>query len=191
MSMTFSEDFIGTLAWACTEINDDKVEALVAGLHQLRLDHGRLFFLGVGGSAANASHAVNDFRKLCRIEAYAPTDNVAELTARANDNGWSTIFADWLTISKLSSKDAIFVLSVGGGSPNVSACIVEAVRLAIQCGAKVYGVVGKSDGFTATRGDIVISMPEVPPQWLTPISETLQAVIWHTLVNHPTLQLES
>lgn len=185
-----TDDYMGMVAWAINEIPCEWIEQLAAELHELRLNHGRLFILGVGGSAANASHAVNDFRKLCRIEAYAPTDNVAELTARANDNGWSTVFADWLRISKLSSKDAIFVLSVGGGSPSVSTCIVEAVRLAVQCEAKVYGIVGKSDGYTANRGDIVISMPEVPPQWLTPITETVQAVIWHCLVNHPVLQLE-
>jgi D-sedoheptulose 7-phosphate isomerase len=151
-----------------------------------------LFFIGVGGSAGNCSHAVNDFRKLCGIETYSPVDNVSELTARANDEGWDTIFAGWLEVSHLGSDDAIFVFSVGGGdvARNVSTNIVKAVDYAQAKGAKVFGVVGKETGHTAKQGDAVVVVPMVNESRVTPLSEAFQAVVWHCLVSHPKLQVK-
>ncbi|GLS22699.1 sugar isomerase [Labrys miyagiensis] len=167
------------------------IEKLAGELDLLRSRKGRLFFIGVGGSAGNCSHAVNDFRKLCGIEAYAAADNVSELTARANDEGWNTIFSGWLEVSHLSENDAIFVLSVGGGdvARNVSVNIVEAVDLAKRRGAKVFGIVGNARGHTAANGDVVIVVPAVNPQLVTPLSEAFQAMVWHCLVSHPILQI--
>jgi len=166
------------------------IERLCDALFDLRERKGRLFFIGVGGSAANCSHAVNDFRKLCGIEAYAPTDNVSELTARTNDAGWQTVFSEWLKVSRASKDDAIFVLSVGGGdlAANVSPNIVEAVREAKQIGMGVFGIVGRDGGFTKANGDIVIVIPTVEESRITPHTEAYQAVIWHCLVSHPKLQ---
>jgi D-sedoheptulose 7-phosphate isomerase len=146
--------------------------------------------LGVGGSAANCSHAVNDFRKLCGIETYSPVDNVSELTARTNDEGWDTVFAGWLEISQLNEKDAILVYSVGGGDAerNISANIVKAIDLAKARSAKVFGIVGRDSGYTAKHGDVVVLIPAVNPNWVTPLSEAFQAVVWHCLVSHPALQ---
>jgi D-sedoheptulose 7-phosphate isomerase len=168
------------------------IEKMVEELTALRARGGRLFFIGVGGSAANCSHAVNDFRKLCAIEAYAAVDNVSELTARTNDEGWPTVFSDWLKVSKLSENDVVFVLSVGGGdsSRDISTNIVKAVDLAKQRGAKVLGVVGRSDGHTAKLGDVVIVVPTVNPNRITPLSESFQALVWHCLVSHPALQAQ-
>jgi D-sedoheptulose 7-phosphate isomerase len=148
--------------------------------------------LGVGGSAGNCSHAVNDFRKLCGIETYSPIDNVSELTARTNDEGWDTVFAGWLEVSRLNEKDAIFIFSVGGGDAerNVSPNIVKAVDLAKARSAKVLGIVGKSTGYTAKVGDVVVVVPEVNPDRVTPHSEAFQAVVWHCLVSHPALQIK-
>jgi D-sedoheptulose 7-phosphate isomerase len=150
-----------------------------------------LFLIGVGGSAGNCSHAVNDFRKLCGIEAYSPIDNVSELTARTNDEGWDTVFAGWLETSRLGKNDAIFVLSVGGGDveKNVSTNIVKAIDFAKSRGAKVFGIVGKDTGHAAKVGDVVIVVPQVKPEWVTPLSEAFQAVVWHCLVSHPALQI--
>ena len=147
--------------------------------------------LGVGGSAGNCSHAVNDFRKLCGIETYSPVDNVSELTARANDEGWDTIFAGWLDVSRLNERDAIFILSVGGGDieRNVSTNIVKAVDFARSRGSKVFGIVGKDTGYTAKNGDVVVVVPQVNAEWVTPLSEAFQAVVWHCLVSHPALQV--
>lgn len=163
------------------------LENLVEHLVQLRQRQGRLFLLGVGGSAANASHAVNDFRKIAGIECYAPTDNVSELTARTNDEGWPTVFAAWLEISRLSERDAIFILSVGGGSleKNISPNLVEAVKLAKSRGAAVLGIVGRDGGYTAKVGDAVVIVPTVDPERITPHAEAFQAVIWHLVVSHP------
>lgn len=166
----------------------DQHDLLVRELVALRERRGRLFCLGVGGGAANAAHAVNDFRKLCAIEAYAPSDGIAELTARANDEGWHTIFKAWLRVSKLSSKDALFVFSVGGGQGNVSACIYEAVQLAAQVGARVLGVVGLSTGVTALVGDAVV-VTEVLGDLLTPVTEAAQAAVLHALVSDPRLKV--
>lgn len=171
-------------------IDLDAIEKLAAGLVQLREGRGRLFLLGVGGSAANCSHAVNDFRKLCGIEAYSPVDNVSELTARTNDEGWNTVFAAWLRTSNAGEKDAVLVLSVGGGSVerNVSANIVEALKEAKVRGVKVFGIVGRDGGYTGQVGDAVVIVPTVNDSRVTPHAEAFQAVVWHCLVSHPALQ---
>jgi D-sedoheptulose 7-phosphate isomerase len=174
----------------CERLDAEAVERMVARLVDLRKGGGRLFVLGVGGSAANAAHAVNDFRKLCGIEAYAPTDNVSELTARANDEGWETIFSGWLEVSQANERDAIFVFSVGGGSSerNVSTNIVAALKVAKARGLVVLGVVGRDGGYTKRVGDEVLVIPTVEPSRITPHTEAFQAVIWHCLVSHPALQ---
>jgi len=166
------------------------IERVVQKLVELRARGGRLFLLGVGGSAANASHAVNDFRKITGIECYAPTDNVSELTARTNDEGWATVFSAWLETSRLSENDAIFILSVGGGDleKNISPNLVQAVKLAKTRGATVLGVVGRNGGYTAQAGDAVVIVPTVNPGNVTPHSEAFQGVIWHLLVSHPDLK---
>ena len=168
------------------------IDRMADALAALRQRGGRLFFLGVGGSAGNCSHAVNDFRKLAGIEAYAPTDNVSELTARTNDEGWETVFAEWLKVSKLKADDALFVFSVGGGSleKNISPNLVRALQYAKTVGAKVLGVVGRDGGYTAKVGDAVCIVPTVNPDAVTPHSEAFQAVIWHLLVSHPALKLK-
>lgn len=166
---------------------DENIDLLSRELEALRTRGGRLFVLGVGGGAANAAHAVNDFRKLCGIEAYAPTDSVAELTARANDEGWETIFTGWLRGSWLCERDALLIFSVGGGHPNVSACIHEAVLLAKERGARVFGVVGKPDGAVAQHGDVVVLLPDGP--LVTPITEAAQIIVLHALVSDPRLQV--
>jgi D-sedoheptulose 7-phosphate isomerase len=165
----------------------EKMADLLAGIKQ---EGGRLFFLGVGGSAGNCSHAVNDFRKIVGIESYAPTDNVSELTARTNDEGWATVFVEWLKISKLSAKDGVFVFSVGGGNleKNISANLVTAMQYAKTVGAKVTGVVGRDGGYTAKVADACVIIPTVNPETITPHSEAFQAVVWHLLVSHPKLK---
>ena len=189
--MTHAIDFFSDAASICKSIDVSCIEALVNELKALRERKGHLFFLGVGGSAANCSHAVNDFRKLCGIESYSPADNVSELTARTNDEGWDTVFSGWLEVSQLSERDAIFVFSVGGGDVdrNISPNLVKAIDLAKARGAKVYGVVGKSTGYTARAGDAVVVIPEVNADRVTPYSEAFQAVVWHCLVSHPALQI--
>jgi D-sedoheptulose 7-phosphate isomerase len=171
-------------------IDHGAIDAMAGALADLREGGGRLFFIGAGGSAGNCSHAVNDFRKLCGIEAYAPTDNVSELTARVNDEGWETVFAAWLATSRFSAKDAVFVFSVGGGdlARNVSPNIVRALELAKRLGAKVFGVVGRDGGYTKKVGDHVIVIPTVDPALVTPHTEAFHAVVWHCLVSHPKLQ---
>ena len=172
------------------QIPREKIELLADGLAQLRERGGRLFLLGVGGSAGNCSHAVNDFRKLCGIEAYSPIDNVSELTARTNDEGWDSVFAAWLETSRLDGDDAILIFSVGGGDAerNVSTNLVSAIDLAKKRAAKVFGIVGRDTGYTARHGDVVVVIPQVNPAWVTPLSEAFQAVVWHCLVSHPKLQ---
>jgi D-sedoheptulose 7-phosphate isomerase len=191
-SMTHVDTFFQQVARIAGEIDRDAVERLAQELRQLRERGGRLFVLGVGGSAGNCSHAVNDFRKLCGIEAYAPVDNVSELTARANDEGWETIFTGWLEVSRANAKDAILVLSVGGGDAerNVSMNIVKAVDMAKARGLKVFGILGRDSGHTARHGDIAIVIPTVDPALITPHSEAFQAVVWHCLVSHPALQIK-
>ena len=172
------------------QIDQAAIENLASELKALREREGRLFFLGVGGSAGNCSHAVNDFRKLCGIEAYAPTDNVSELTARTNDEGWDTVFAAWLRTSRANSKDAVFVFSVGGGNleKNVSPNIVAGLKEAKQRGLRIFGVVGRDGGYTKQVGDCVIVVPTVDASRVTPHAEAFQAVVWHCLVSHPALQ---
>ena len=171
-------------------IDLEMIERLAGELAALRERQGRLFLLGVGGSAGNCGHAVNDFRKLCGIEAYAPTDNVSELTARTNDEGWDTVFAAWLRTSRASNKDAVLVLSVGGGNldRNVSPNIVSALKEAKARGLKVFGVVGRDGGYTRQVGDCVVVVPIVETSRVTPHTEAFQAVVWHCLVSHPVLQ---
>ena len=171
-------------------IDQGAVESMAHALAALRDAGGRLFFIGAGGSAGNCGHAVNDFRKLCGIEAYAPTDNVSELTARTNDEGWETVFAAWLVTSKLSEKDGVFVFSVGGGDleRNVSPNIVRALELAKKRNARIFGVVGRDGGYTKKVGDHVIVIPTVDPAHITPHTEAFHAVVWHCLVSHPKLQ---
>jgi D-sedoheptulose 7-phosphate isomerase len=188
--MAHAQTFFAEAKKICEDFPCDKIEAMVDQLAALRERKGRLFLVGVGGSAANCSHAVNDFRKLCGIQAYSPIDNVSELTARANDEGWDTIFSGWLEISDFSAKDAILVFSVGGGdiARNVSTNIVKAIDLAKSRGAKVFGIVGKDTGYTAQHGDVVVVVPQVNVDRITPLSEAFQAVGWHCLVSHPRLQ---
>jgi len=166
------------------------IEKIADLLVQVKAEGGRIFFLGVGGSAGNCSHAVNDFRKIVGIECYAPTDNVSELTARANDEGWASIFVEWLKISKLLAKDAIFIFSVGGGSleRNISPNLVTALQYAKTVGAKIVGVVGRDGGYTAQVADACVIVPTVNSENVTPHSEAFQAVVWHLLVSHPKLK---
>tara|TARA_B110000438_G_C15763060_1_gene628231 strand:+ start:230 stop:820 length:591 start_codon:yes stop_codon:yes gene_type:complete len=171
-------------------INKKDIENLVSALIDLKKNNGRLFFLGVGGSAANSSHAVNDFRKICNIECYCPTDNVSELSARINDEGWDSSFVEWLKVSKFNFKDAIFILSVGGGNidKNVSMNLVKSIDFAKEIGGKIFGVVGRDGGHTKKNGNNVIVIPEVDKNMVTPHSEAFQAIVWHCLVSHPLLK---
>ena len=174
------------------QLDIEAIEALVSRLVALRAKGGRLFFLGVGGSAANCSHAVNDFRKIVGIESYAPTDNVSELTARTNDEGWDTTFCEWLKTSRLSERDAVFIMSVGGGNMerNISPNLVRALDYAKSRGAAILGIVGRDGGYAARLGDQVVIVPTVNPVNVTPHSEAFQAVIWHLLVSHPELKAQ-
>ncbi len=169
------------------------IQALASEILKVRESAGRLFFLGVGGSAGNCSHAVNDFRKLCGIETYAPTDNVSELTARINDDGWDGAFVGWLSVSKLRENDAIFIFSVGGGNfeKNVSVNLIKAIDYAKSKNAKVLGVVSRDGGYTKKEGDEVVVIPVVDDKLVTPLSEAYQAVVWHCLVSHPILQIQA
>jgi len=171
-------------------INSETIEAIVQLLKSVKDAKGRLFFLGVGGSAANAGHAVNDFRKLAGIESYAPTDNVAELTARTNDEGWATVFSGWLKVSNLNANDCLFILSVGGGDKDrgVSANLCEAIDYGRAVGAKITGIVGRDGGYTAKNADVCLVVPTVNPATVTPHSESFQVVIWHLMVSHPDLK---
>jgi len=185
-----SETFFDEVVEIAQSIDAAGVENLATELAALRQRGGRLFFLGVGGSAANCSHAVNDFRKLCGIEAYTPVDNVSELTARTNDEGWDTVFAAWLKTSRANKNDAVFVFSVGGGNveKNVSANIVAGLKEAKQRSMKIFGVVGRDGGYTKQVGDCVVVVPTVEASRVTPHTEAFQAVVWHCLVSHPKLQ---
>ncbi len=184
--MSFAAQFLKEAGEIAARIDTSRVEELAKALAEVREAGGRVFFLGVGGSAGNASHAVNDFRKIAKIECYAPTDNVSELTARTNDEGWSTVFVEWLRTSKLRAEDALFILSVGGGDKerNISANLISAIDLARERGAKVLGIVGKSEGYTAKNG-LTVVIPIVNDAHITPHSEAFQAVVWHCLVSHP------
>jgi D-sedoheptulose 7-phosphate isomerase len=188
--MSFSEQHLKESIEITEAIDAEKIEKIVELLVDVKVNRGRLFVLGVGGSAANAGHAVNDFRKLAGIETYAPTDNVAELTARTNDEGWETVFSGWLKVSRITSKDCLFILSVGGGNKekNVSQNLIEAIDLAKEVGARVTGIVGRDGGYTAQNADVCLVVPTVNPDSVTPHSESFQSVIWHLLVSHPKLK---
>ena len=188
--MSFTTQYLEETAEIVRRLDPTAIDRMVAILAGTRAQQGRLFILGVGGSAANASHAVNDFRKITGIEAYAPTDNVSELTARTNDEGWSSIFDSWLKVSRLRAEDTILVLSVGGGDleRRVSPNLVAAVGYAKSIGSKVLGLVGRDGGYTATVADACVVVPTVNPLHVTPHSEAFQAVIWHLLVSHPDLK---
>jgi D-sedoheptulose 7-phosphate isomerase len=186
-SLTYREAIVG-LAQA---LDADRLDDVASGLASVRERDGRLFILGVGGGAGHASHAVNDFRKLCAIESYAPTDNVSELTARTNDDGWDTSYSAWLAVSRLCQRDALLVFSVGGGSRehNVSVNLVHAMEMAHQLGASLYGVVGAPGGTLAELADVAVLI-EAPPALRTPLVESFQAVVWHALVSHPELAVK-
>ena len=189
--MSYSAQHLAETASIVAALDPALMEKVVEGLAGVRERGGRLFILGVGGSAANASHAVNDFRKICGFEAYAPTDNVSELTARTNDEGWATVFAEWLRGSRVNAQDGLLIFSVGGGNleKNVSPNLVEAVKLAKTVGASVFGIVGKDGGYTAQVADAVVIIPTVNPANITPHSEAFQAVVWHLFVSHPRLKI--
>jgi D-sedoheptulose 7-phosphate isomerase len=189
----FSQSFLAEASEIMAKLDVESIEKAAGLLASARAAGGRLFILGVGGSAANASHAVNDFRKIAGIEAYAPTDNVAELTARANDEGWSSIFDSWLRTSRLRSNDLLLIFSVGGGNveQNVSPNLVAALKYAKSVGAKIIGVVGRDGGYTATVADACVLIPVVNPAHITPHSEAFQAVVWHLLVSHPAVKMQS
>jgi D-sedoheptulose 7-phosphate isomerase len=191
--MTHSQTYLKQTAEIALQLDPLLMERMVDALSELRARDGRLFLLGVGGSAGNCSHAVNDFRKLAGIEAYSPCDNVSELTARTNDEGWPTVFEAWLKVSRANSKDALFILSVGGGSAekNVSPNLVKAIDEAKKRGLKIFGIVGRDGGYTKKAGDFVIVVPTVDPNAVTPHSESFQAVVWHGLVSHPKLMQQA
>jgi D-sedoheptulose 7-phosphate isomerase len=188
--VSYSKEHLNESIEITKAIDPETIEKIVDLLCDVKSLGGRLFILGVGGSAANAGHAVNDFRKLAGIETYAPTDNVAELTARTNDEGWQTVFSGWLRVSKLNSKDCLFILSVGGGDKekNVSPNLIEAIDLAKEVGARVTGIVGRDGGYTAKKADICLVVPTVNPTTVTPHSESFQTVVWHLMVSHPKLK---
>src|SRR5438128_7700803 len=189
--MTYTEQHLQETREIVSKLDVNAIEKIVDCLTTVRERGGRLFILGVGGSAANASHAVNDFRKIAGFEAYAPTDNVSELTARTNDEGWQSVFVEWLRGSRLNAKDAVLVFSVGGGSveKNVSPNLVSALQFAKQAGAAILGIVGRDGGYTAQVADACAIIPTVNPANVTPHSEAFQAVVWHLLVSHPVLKI--
>jgi D-sedoheptulose 7-phosphate isomerase len=188
--MGYAEQHLRETAQIVEKLDVNSIEAMADLLAQVRADGGRVFFLGVGGSAGNCSHAVNDFRKIVGMECYAPTDNVSELTARTNDEGWTSVFVEWLKISRLLARDAVFVFSVGGGNleKNISPNLVTALQFAKSVGTRVLGVVGRDGGYTAEVADACVIVPTVNADNVTPHSEAFQAVIWHLLVSHPKLK---
>ena len=189
----FSQQFLDETITITKALDTGSIEALASGLAAVRERKGRLFILGVGGSAGHASHAVNDFRKLCGIECYAPTDNVSELTARTNDEGWESTFAAWLQVSQISAKDALLIFSVGGGNreKNVSANLVRAMELARDVNATVFGIVGRDGGYTKQVANACVVIPPLAAERVTPHTEGLCAVVWHLLVSHPALQVRA
>jgi len=191
--MNYSEAHLQEARAVLDKIDTVAVEKMADLMAEIKPKGGRLFFLGVGGSAANCSHAVNDFRKIAGIESYAPTDNVSELTARTNDEGWATIFVEWLKTSRLGKNDAVFVMSVGGGSleKNISPNLVSALQHAKSVGAKILGILGRDGGYTAKVADACCIIPTVNPETITPHAEAFQAVIWHLLVSHPKLKVNA
>ncbi len=188
--MNFIKSYFQEAKLILDKIDQKEIEKMVSIIHELKISKGRMFILGVGGGAGHASHAVNDFRKICNIEAYAPTDNVSELTARVNDDGWETAYLNWLKVSNLSSKDLLLIFSVGGGNleKNISVNILESIKYANSIRAKVCGVVGRDGGYTAQSSKACVIIPPLNPDTVTPHTEAFQAVIWHLLVSHPKLQ---
>ena len=197
--MNFSEKsnfvkvFFGETKKICELIDLHSIEKIANELVQLRKRNGRLFICGVGGSAGNSSHAVNDFRKLCNIDAYAPTDNISELTARTNDEGWESIFSGWIKVSRANENDSILIFSVGGGneSKKISMNLVNLIKESKKIGMKIFGIVGKNDGYTAKNADVVVIVPQINKDRITPHSESFQTIIWHCLVSHPILQVNA
>jgi D-sedoheptulose 7-phosphate isomerase len=189
--MNFARQFLEEVQRVIAQLDTDAIEKCVDELARVRERGGRLFILGVGGSAGNASHAVNDFRKICGFEAYTPIDNVSELTARINDDGWATVFAEWLKGSRLNAKDGLLIFSVGGGDSekNISPNLVSAIQLAKKVGASVIGVVGRDGGYTAKEATACVVVPTVNPAHVTPHTEAFQSVIWHLFVSHPKLKV--
>ena len=189
--MTHVNQYLEEVHRVVDGLNISEIDLMVQLLVELREKGGRLFFLGVGGSAANSSHAVNDFRKICGIESYTPSDNVSELSARVNDDGWDTVFLKWLQGSKLGKADGVFIFSVGGGNAekNISANLVYALKYAKEVGAKIFGVVGRDGGYTAQVADACVIIPTVNPETITPHTESFQAVIWHVIISHPDMKL--
>ncbi|HEX7571197.1 MAG TPA: SIS domain-containing protein [Verrucomicrobiae bacterium] len=189
--MSFTKQFLAEVQQVTAQLDEAAIEKSADELAAIRARGGRLFILGVGGSAGNAGHAVNDFRKICGFEAYAPTDNVSELTARTNDEGWATVFSEWLKGSRINAKDGLLIFSVGGGNleKNVSPNLVSAIQLAKQAGASVIGIVGRDGGYTAKEATACVIVPTVNPTHVTPHSEAFQAVIWHLFVSHPKLKV--
>jgi D-sedoheptulose 7-phosphate isomerase len=189
--MSFAKQFLDEIQKVIAQLDTDAIEKVVTELARVRERGGRLFILGVGGSAGNASHAVNDFRKICAFEAYTPTDNVSELTARINDDGWATVFAEWLKGSRFNAKDGLLIFSVGGGDleKNISPNLVNAIQLAKKVGASVVGVVGRDGGYTAKEATACVIVPTVNPAHVTSHSEAFQAVICHLFVTHPKLKV--
>jgi|TARA_B110000259_G_scaffold103816_1_gene119375 D-sedoheptulose 7-phosphate isomerase len=190
MKSSHIKNFFSEVISIAEKINKSEIQKLAENINNVRKKKGRLFFLGVGGSAGNCSHAVNDFRKLCNLESYSPTDNVSELTARINDEGWDSSFSEWLKVSNLKKKDALFIMSVGGGNlkKKVSVNLVNAIKYAKIKKSKVFGIVGKDNGYTRLHADVSVLVPNVNNKLITPHSEAFQAVIWHCLVSHPLLQ---
>ena len=188
--MTYSLKHLNETSEIIKKLDINSIEKIVDLLVSIKSEGGRIFFLGVGGSAGNCSHAFNDFRKIVGIECYAPTDNVSELTARTNDEGWSTIFVEWLKISKLCNNDLLFIFSVGGGDleKNISPNLVEAIKYGKSIGSKITGIVGRDGGYTAKASEVCLIIPTVNNETITPHSEAFQAVIWHLLVSHPRLK---
>ena len=188
--MNFIKKHLAESKQIIDKIDPKNILAMVSDLKNIKENHGRIFFLGVGGSAGNCSHAVNDFRKILSLESYCPTDNVSELTARINDDGWDTIFIEWLKVSKLSKTDAIFVMSVGGGNleKNISPNLVKALEYGKKIGCKILGIVGRDGGYTAKVADSFVVIPTISSLSVTPHTEAFQAVIWHLIVSHPDLQ---
>ncbi len=191
MKSSHVKNFFDEVKIIANKIDKKNLENLAKEIHIIQKKRGRIFFLGVGGSAANSSHAVNDFRKLCNIESYTPTDNVSELTARINDEGWDTSLSNWLRVSKLNKNDAIFILSVGGGNlkKKVSVNLINAIKYAKKRKSKIFGIVGKKDGYTRINANVSILIPNVNDKLITPHAEAFQAVVWHCLVSHPLLQV--
>jgi D-sedoheptulose 7-phosphate isomerase len=189
--MTYTEQHLAEVRAIVDRIDTNAIESVANLLADIKSGGGRLFLLGVGGSAANCSHAVNDFRKIVGIEAYTPTDNVSEITARINDEGWDTTFSEWLKTSRLSTKDAVLIFSVGGGDlkNNISPNLVKALQYAKEVGASIAGIVGRDGGYTAKVADVCVIVPTINPETITPHAEALQAVVWHLLVSHPKLKI--